>query len=278
MGIDIDDLFGVAIGGILLADASPLSVGALQPQAAIAPKATHPLPELGILNTVAPVLRQGGGHLGRPRHRHELLAVLLLQPDDRPHQLPRRHVHYPVAVLGAYRGDLRRRHVPHPMMSSARTVGMSTLASAAPESIGPNISKILSQTSSSVVEGCNGAFSSSMALTVPEINEALGVCYEDLVECYDVLKEGQFYGYEVANQHNRNLLALLDEAKSLRRAVIALHGTPLRYPPQLGFLFESGVHRPKAPHMVISDSSVGLEIHGVGVDTFGSLEHDDRCG
>jgi hypothetical protein len=35
---------------------------------------------------------------------------------------------------------------------------------------------------------------------VPEINEALAVCYEDLVECYDVLKEGQLYGYEVASK------------------------------------------------------------------------------
>jgi hypothetical protein len=69
--------------------------------------------------------------------------------------------------------------------------------------------------------------------------------------------------YAISDQHNRNLLALLDEAKSMRRAVIALHGKPLRYPPQLGFLFESVVHRPKAPHMVISDSSVGLGILGM---------------
>jgi hypothetical protein len=66
--------------------------------------------------------------------------------------------------------------------------------------------------------------------------------------------------YAISDQHNRNLLALLDEAKSMRRAVIALHGKPLRY---LGFLFESVVHRPKAPHMVISDSSVGLGILGM---------------
>lgn len=158
MVVDIDNLFGVAIGGILLADASPLRVGALQLQAAIGPKATHPLPELGILNTVAPVLRQGGILGGHG------IAMSFLQSS--PSSLTTVLTIFPVGtyiivLLSSARtvGIFAVGTYLTLMMSSARTVRMSSLAGV--ESIG-NISKILSQTSSSVVEGCNVAFSSSM--------------------------------------------------------------------------------------------------------------------